>query len=352
MTWFTSITTSCDGNFRHKRKFHGYLFLACALLLIVVNATPVNAHPKETESGDVIVPLDEALPLSEEYDDVDNIEFHQAKLVDGVLQEEHPVIMYKEDFVSEDFVPKKNRTHRLRKHRDPAHRRRRLNEQAETEKYHPLQPEKIYFDILSSAPIVTSDESKSASSKAHVEVISLAEADSPKMVEGEDEVKRVLNKRPKKYHHRRQRREADESIYHREHLVQKRHQNPYYRVSGVNSIYRVPVYQPIPNQYYLPSYSPVKHYQKKPVQGNYHNGPVNVPPTPKITVGTRFGGPDNTDRVIWRDYTPTRNPNQRANVTVGAPRPLFSRRTTEAPNLATPPEVMQNNQFRDLFLIP
>ncbi|XP_050333771.1 uncharacterized protein LOC126761522 [Bactrocera neohumeralis] len=327
MTWFSGVTASYDSNFRCKRMLHGYLFLACALLLIAV-PVPVNARPKET-TGDVIIPLDDAgLALSEEYGDVDNIEFHHAKMVDGVLQEDHPVIMYKEDFVSEDFVPKKNNTHRLRKHKDPAHRRRRINDQSNSEQYHPLQPEKIYFDILSSAPIVTSDESKSANSKAHVEVISLADADA-KLVDGEEEAKRLLNKRPKKFQHHRQRRDADR-IWHREHLVQKRHQNPYYRFKGANSISSYPV---VPN-YYLPSYEPVKRYQKQPVAGDFYNGPVST--LPKITVNTRFGGEDNTDRVIWRDYTPTRNPNKRLNITVGTPRPLFSRRT-ESPLSAVPP---------------
>ncbi|XP_028894126.2 uncharacterized protein LOC105209187 isoform X1 [Zeugodacus cucurbitae] len=332
MTWFSGVTASYDSNFRCKRKLHGYLFLACALLLIAV---PANARPKET--GDVIIPLDDAgLALSEEYGDVDNIEFHQAKIVDGVLQEEHPVIMYKEDFVSEDFVPKKNNTHRLRKHKDPAHRRRRINDQSNSnsEQYHPLQPEKIYFDILSSAPIVTSDESKSANAKTHVEVISLADADA-KLVDGEDDAKRVLSKRPKKFQHRRQRRDADR-IWHMEHIVQKRHQNPYYRTSNSNAIRA----HPQVSNHYLPSYETAKRYQKYPIAGEYYNGLGNSVPQRKITVVSRFGGEENTDRVIWRDYTPTRNPNQRLNITVGTPRPLFGARRpptpTEAPLSAVP----------------
>lgn len=144
----------------------------------------------------------------------------------------------------------------MRKHKDPAHRRRRINDQSNSEQYHPLQPEKIYFDILSSAPIVTSDESKSTNPKAHVEVISLADADA-KLVEGEDEVKRVLNKRPKKFQHHRQRRDADR-IWHAEHLLQKRHQNPYYRFNGANAISSYPQVHNL----YLPSYEPVKRYQK------------------------------------------------------------------------------------------
>lgn len=71
MTWFSGVTASYDSNFRCKRKLHGYLHLACALLLIAV---PVSARPKEATS-DVIIPLDDVgLPLSEEYGDVDNIE--------------------------------------------------------------------------------------------------------------------------------------------------------------------------------------------------------------------------------------------------------------------------------------
>ncbi|XP_036322798.1 uncharacterized protein LOC118736844 isoform X1 [Rhagoletis pomonella] len=318
MTWFSGITASYVSDFRCKRKFHGYLFLACALLLIVV---PVNSRPKETES-DVVVPVEDGLPLSEEYGDADNIEFHQAKMVNGILKEDHPVIMYKEDFVSEDFVPKKNNTHRQRKHKDPAHRRRRIGDHLSAEKYHPLEPEKIYFDILSPSPLVTSDESKAASSKLHVEVISLADADS-KMVQSEDEVKRVLHKRPKKFHHRRQRRDAD-TISQTEHILRKR--NPYYSFRKVstnaNSI-SGPAH--IAN-YYLPSYPPVKRFEKHPVPGDYFNGPVNV-----IQFASRFGGPSNTDRVIWRDYTPTRNPNQRLNITIGAPAPLFPKRTSPSP---------------------
>lgn len=318
MTWFSGVTTSCVSDFRCKRKCHGYLFLACALLLIAV---PVNARPKEAES-DIVVPLDEGVPLSEEYSDVDNIEFHQAKIVDGILKEDHPVIMYKEDFVSEDFVPKKNKTHRLRKHKDPAHRRRRIGDHSASEEYHPLQPEKIYFDILSSAPIIASDESKAASSKMHVEVISLADADS-KLVENEDEVKRVLNKRPKKFHHRRQRRDTDRNGD-GAHVVQKR--NPYYRFSKVSTNANSLSGPAHIANYYLPSYPPAKRFEKHPVAGDYFNGPINV-----IQVASRFGGPSNTDRVVWRDYTPTRNPNQRLNITVGAPAPLFPQRTTPSP---------------------
>ncbi|KAH8418058.1 hypothetical protein KR222_011115 [Zaprionus bogoriensis] len=117
--------------------------LLTSLLLLAV--TPASARPSTDDEGDIA-----ALPP-----DADNVEFHHIKVVDGVMHEDHPVVMYKEDFVSEDYDPSKNETKvsSHKKHKHSQHIRHHRNRPG-VEK----QQKKILFDVLPESPIVMADD--------------------------------------------------------------------------------------------------------------------------------------------------------------------------------------------------
>lgn len=241
----------------------------------------------------------------------DNIEWHRVKVVDGVMQsEEHPVIFYKEDYVSEDYVPAKNKhknstsSHRSRKHKEIS-RRHRYN-RTEAENYHALKPEKIYFDVLPVAPVVVADDSSAIDSKfdpskIRVEILSLVD-DSSANESGDEPSKQALSKTPKKYRHR-QRRDTG-IVSGGTHSVFKR--TPSYTPTDFNSLLNlfqnIGVIRQQPN--------PIRH----PVKGIYHNAISPPGPQPgKQAVGleTRFGGENETDRVVWGSSKANRVTTQR-----------------------------------------
>ena len=99
-----------------------------------------------------------------------------------------------------------NQRHKKHKYKDIAkYRRNRVNV---SEEYKLVKPEKVYFDILPQAPIVT--DTDEVNSKLVASNIKFEELAMPASVEQETDSKQILNKHPKKYH-RRQRRNAVET---------------------------------------------------------------------------------------------------------------------------------------------
>ncbi|XP_052859188.1 uncharacterized protein LOC128266589 isoform X5 [Drosophila gunungcola] len=156
---------------RTSRRLPALLF---GLLVCLVAQTAGRPSTEDVSDMAIIPP------------DADNVEIHQVKFVNGVMQEDHPVIMYKEDFVSEDYVdPTKNETSsgRYKKHKRTHHHR------AETQLEN--EGERILFDVLPDKPIVLSDDLKTLP-VSKMEAAQLAEP-----------IK--LGKLPKKYHSRQRR---------------------------------------------------------------------------------------------------------------------------------------------------
>ncbi|KAI8046459.1 hypothetical protein M5D96_002669 [Drosophila gunungcola] len=124
---------------RTSRRLPALLF---GLLVCLVAQTAGRPSTEDVSDMAIIPP------------DADNVEIHQVKFVNGVMQEDHPVIMYKEDFVSEDYDPTKNETSsgRYKKHKRTHHHR------AETQLEN--EGERILFDVLPDKPIVLSDDLK------------------------------------------------------------------------------------------------------------------------------------------------------------------------------------------------
>ncbi|XP_070072595.1 uncharacterized protein hdly isoform X3 [Drosophila takahashii] len=151
---------------------------ALLLVLLLCLVAQTTARPSSEDEGDLaIIPPD-----------TDNVEIHTVKFVNGVMQKDHPVIMYKEDFVSEDYDPTKNGTSpgQHKKHK------RRHNHRVEPQQEN--DGEQILFDILPDKPIVLEEDLK-APPVSTVEVTELAEPTK----------KEWLGKHPKKYHSRQRR---------------------------------------------------------------------------------------------------------------------------------------------------
>lgn len=64
------------------------------------NENDIAALPQDADNVEVRVSA-----LSHKQPDTFDslLQFHHVKVVDGVMHENHPVVMYKEDFVSEDY---------------------------------------------------------------------------------------------------------------------------------------------------------------------------------------------------------------------------------------------------------
>ncbi|EDW51638.1 uncharacterized protein LOC6620082 isoform X1 [Drosophila sechellia] len=160
-----------------SRRLPALLFV---LLLCLVART--NGRPStEDESDLAIIPPD-----------ADNVEIHKVKIVNGVMQEDHPVIMYKEDFVSEDYDPTKSETNPSHHKK---HKRTRLHHAKQVTDTQKME-DQILFDILPDKPIVLEEDLK-ALPQSKVEAAQLAEPIKEEW----------LAKHPKKYHSR-QRRQA------------------------------------------------------------------------------------------------------------------------------------------------
>ncbi|XP_064550561.1 uncharacterized protein hdly isoform X2 [Drosophila montana] len=164
--------------------------------------------------------------------DADNVEIHHVKVVDGVMHEDHPEVMYKEDFVSEDYDPNKNET--------KVHHRKLFKGQQRIRHHHLRPPtksvaveEKIVFDVLPETPLILGDDDSVADKYEVAQLVQPLKQES-------------LQKYPKKYHSR-QRRQAD---------------NPYVRKAYKNEYYG----KAAPAPYYLPI-QPQYHYQRIPVVG-------------------------------------------------------------------------------------
>ncbi|KRK02978.1 uncharacterized protein Dyak_GE25698, isoform C [Drosophila yakuba] len=164
--------TSLSGG-RTSRRLPALLFV---LLLCLVART--TGRPSTEDEGDLaIIPPD-----------ADNVEIHKVKIVNGVMQEDHPVIMYKEDFVSEDYDPTKpdpSPSHHKKHKRTRHHHAKQVTERKE---------DQILFDILPDKPIVLEEDLK-ALPPSKVEAAQLAEPIKEEW----------LAKYPKKYHSRQRR---------------------------------------------------------------------------------------------------------------------------------------------------
>ncbi|XP_022210715.2 uncharacterized protein LOC111066422 isoform X2 [Drosophila obscura] len=198
------MNRSLPSNGSHSHSLGLPALLFTLLLCLVAQAA---SRPSTEDDTDIAV-----LPP-----DTDNVEIHEVRMVDGVMQADHPVIMYKEDFVSEDYDPSKNKTtavhHKKRKHSRTHHHRR----QPQLEK----EEEKIYFDVLPDKPIVLNDDLEAAPVKNMDEASELVKPTKEEW----------LRKSHKKYHSR-QRRQAytpcDHSNYYQtpSHAVYFRHPAP------------------------------------------------------------------------------------------------------------------------------
>ncbi|XP_020799423.1 uncharacterized protein LOC110177175 isoform X2 [Drosophila serrata] len=150
--------------------------LQFALLLSLV-ALGATRPPTEDDSDVALLPPD-----------ADNVEIHQVELVNGVMQEDHPVIMYKEDFVTEDFDPSKNAT-------SPGHHKKhRRTHHHHAEPQPENEGEKILFDVLPDKPIVLKDD---------LEAVPVSNLEATQLVTPVKE--QWLRKLPKKYHSRQRR---------------------------------------------------------------------------------------------------------------------------------------------------
>ncbi|XP_039491315.1 uncharacterized protein LOC120451570 isoform X2 [Drosophila santomea] len=164
--------TSLSGG-RTSRRLPALLFV---LLLCLVART--TGRPSTEDEGDLAI-----IPPA-----ADNVEIHKVKIVNGVIQEDHPVIMYKEDFVSEDYDPTKpdpSPSHHKKHKRTRHHHAKQVTERKE---------DQILFDILPDKPIVLEEDLK-ALPPSKVEAAQLAEPIKEEW----------LAKYPKKYHSRQRR---------------------------------------------------------------------------------------------------------------------------------------------------
>ncbi|XP_075148387.1 hadley isoform X2 [Haematobia irritans] len=288
----TTTTTTMNLAYSHvspNRKcfsFYGSLF--GLLLLLAISTQQASCRPSNED--DLLPPQ---INIDEEYGDVDNLEIHHVKIVDGGFQGDHPIIMYKEDFVDEDYVPSKNTTKRPRKYKDIMYRRRHKTTPSpdiETVEDYGDKTEKIYFDFLPDTPLTVSDNDDGGKRrKMHMKLVPLLD-EMKEENHADDEAtpsKDELQKRPKKYH-RRVRRSAGQD----EHVLHKR--NPFFRHSAQN---RADVQEHHVQTHYI--------YIKHAVPGKKHNGldiPVtkapNKNPDEPISFDNRIAADEN-DRVIF-----------------------------------------------------
>ncbi|XP_034113284.2 uncharacterized protein LOC117573894 isoform X2 [Drosophila albomicans] len=232
--------------------------LLLTLLLLFVSQTECRAAGETENESDIA-----SLPP-----DVDNVELHRVKLVNGVMTEDHPIVMYKEDFVNEDYDPTQSETKAK-----PTRKYKQLKRM----RHHYSTAEKIRFDVLPETPIFVDDADDSGAD--NFEAASLLE---PSKQE-------TLQKYPKKYHSR-QRRQA--YYYNRNHYYVQPYQYP-----------------PSPAPYYLPVATP-NQYQHSQVEGKKpkYRGkqpPWQTKPTkPNMPtdIGTRLGEPD--ENSLFHDSNP------------------------------------------------
>ncbi|XP_060646657.1 uncharacterized protein LOC132784810 isoform X2 [Drosophila nasuta] len=232
--------------------------LLLTLLLLLVSQTECRAAGESENESDIA-----SLPP-----DVDNVELHRVKLVNGVMTEDHPIVMYKEDFVNEDYDPTQSETKAK-----PTRKYKQLKRM----RHHYSTAEKIRFDVLPETPIFVDDADDSGAD--NFEAASLLE---PSKQE-------TLQKYPKKYHSR-QRRQV--YYYNRNHYYVQPYQ-----------------YAPSPAPYYLPVATP-NQYQHSQVEGKKPKYRGKQPPwqtkptkpSMPTDIGTRLGEPD--ENSLFHDSNP------------------------------------------------
>uniref|UniRef100_A0A1I8PBK2 Uncharacterized protein n=1 Tax=Stomoxys calcitrans TaxID=35570 RepID=A0A1I8PBK2_STOCA len=306
-------TNVAVSHIRPNRKcFSLYQIFLGLLVLLAISTRQAVCRPSHE---------DELLPahfnVDEEYGDADNLEIHHVKLVDGIMEEDHPIIMYKEDFVDEDYVPAKNTTKRPRKYKDIAHRRRhRTTPSPDTESNEEFgeKSEKIYFDFLPETPLMVNENDDGVKHRRlHMKLVPLSEelkeaeeaaaADAAHDANAEPS-KEELQKRPKKYHRRVRRDTTGQSG----HVLRKR--NPFFRQTSQN---RADGQQEHTVQTHII-------YIKHAVPGKKHNG-LDIPVTKAPSKGD--GTPISFDNRIAADE------NDRVVVSGGTSRPRTTRRPPE-----------------------
>ncbi|XP_001358614.4 uncharacterized protein hdly isoform X2 [Drosophila pseudoobscura] len=251
-------------------------------LVLCLVAQAASRPPTEDESDIAVLPPD-----------MDNVEIHQVRMVDGVMQADHPVIMYKEDFVSEDYDPSKNETATTVHHKKHKHSRTHHHRQ---EPHQEKEEEKIVFDVLPDKPIVLNDDLEAAPKKNLEEAAELVKPTKEEW----------LRKSHKKYHSR-QRRQTYTPCSH----------SSYYQTPS-HAVYFQPPAPPSP-YYYLPA----KPSQRLPVSGKKPILPGKLPiwqdktdenPTNPMSIGSRDdfllhnSDPAEADFSIFNQPRP--NPNE------------------------------------------
>ncbi|KAM8707034.1 hypothetical protein ACLKA7_011184 [Drosophila subpalustris] len=243
-----------------------------ALLTLLLFVVQTESRPSTENEADIA-----SLPP-----EADNVELHHVKLVDGILTEDHPIIMYKEDFVNEDYDPAKNQTkgshHRKYKH---LQRTRHHHSRPNVEK----QQEKILFDVLPETPIFVGDADDD-SAAYNFEAASLLEP-----LKKEE----TQPKYPKKYHSRQRR-----QVYF----------HPAHQYVQYKSTYHVPQQQlsyrqhSAPGPYYLPV-EPPRQYERYPAPGKkpVYRGKLPIwqrtkPETQPTFIGTRIGEEEDDDSLF------------------------------------------------------
>ncbi|XP_030238688.1 uncharacterized protein LOC108657872 isoform X1 [Drosophila navojoa] len=234
---------------------HALSVLLLTLLLLCVDRTASRPSTDNEPDSSTLPP------------GVDNIEIHHVEVVDGIHREDHPVIMYKEDFVNEDYDPTKNETKSIypklykRTQRTRHHHSRATAQPA-------LEEEKIIFDVLPETPLILSDDD-----------------DKSKQRTEEPTKEASQHKYPKKYHSRHRRHAYNQNVRH------------LYR----NDLYAAqpePVYyHSVPARHYLPI-QPVQYYHYPTIgkppkyQGKLPFWRTEAPPKNPESIGTRLDTDD------------------------------------------------------------
>ncbi|XP_034485467.1 uncharacterized protein LOC117790228 isoform X2 [Drosophila innubila] len=240
------------------RRGIGGLALPVLLLTVLLFVAQAESRPSTENESDIA-----SLPPK-----ADNVELHRVKLLDGTMTEDHPIIMYKEDFVNEDYDPTKNQTKGSHR-RTYKHLQRRRHHHSHSRLPVEKQQEKILFDVLPEKPIFIGD----ADDDADVYNFKASSLLEPTKEE-------TLPKYPKKYHSR-QRRQTWGYSYAPQQQLQ------YHPQSG-------------PGRYYLPA-EPARNYQRHPARGKVPNyrGPLNIwrktKPVMPVNINNRDTFPDYED---------------------------------------------------------
>ncbi|XP_055903564.1 uncharacterized protein LOC129939548 [Eupeodes corollae] len=349
-----SFNTNAHGFRSSKRKCSS--LTGCLIFVLLMSQT--SCRPSETDSDNSH--SEEITYNDQDYMDADDLDWKTFADVE-TTSKVHPIIFYKEDIVSEDYDPskEKKKTHEkhhvkeIKKHQGQKNKKiSRRHNQTESIRY--ISPEKVYFDIHPIEHNVkdggsSEDESSFDEDDIHVEVISLVDGKilntkNTPSAEDQSYSKSLLNKNPNKIN-RRNRRDVTKKNEDATINVSLRHKrNPYYQR---NSHYanQLPHYRGVSFHPQLVLYpiniktsSGVKHPIKSP---NYYNAYspgggniINRRPTPARPIPG--GDPESLDnrfdldRPVWPIESNTTRP-----ATTQAP-PMRT-----IPPRRTPPPILQ-----------